>query len=309
MKHSISAGPIQAILSLGLATMILSALRAEPHCPGNVAHIVPRFVQRSLIVVPVEINHTGPYDFMVDTGAQITTVDPALASELHLKILGKAGFVGVGFHSRIPFVQLDLLQAGSHAVDTVLAAVQDPAQVQISDSHVRGILGSNFLEHFDVLIDYTHSLFCLDEGKLMQTNVKGAHIALARAPQSERNRPFMEPPIVPVHVSGMKAQQLLQLDSGTNTLMLFEAGKELKRMLVTGAPLRVNGADGIEREFAVLPSREVQVGTHVLPRVPFVAPMDSGKDMPKVDFDGLLPTLLFQRVFISYADHFAVLDP
>ena len=51
-------------------------LHAEPHCPGNVTSVPLRLVQRSQIVVPVMINRSGPYDFMVDTGAQVTTVDP-----------------------------------------------------------------------------------------------------------------------------------------------------------------------------------------------------------------------------------------
>jgi hypothetical protein len=37
--------------------------------------------------------------------------------------------------------------------------------------------------------------------------------------------------------------------------------------------------------------------------------MNPGRDVPKVDFDGLLPTVLFQRVFISHADHYVVLEP
>lgn len=170
------------LVSVSLAIVMFPAIYAEPHCPGNVTSLRLRLVQRSLIVVPVEINHTGPYDFMVDTGAQITTVDPALSSALHLKAIGETGFIGVGFHSRVPFVQLGLLKAGSHAVEAVLAVIQDPGQVQASDPRVRGILGSNFLEHFDVLIDYPHNLLCLDDGKLMQANIKGSHIALKRPP-------------------------------------------------------------------------------------------------------------------------------
>jgi hypothetical protein len=266
-------------------------------------------VQRSLIVVPVEINHTGPYDFMVDTGTQLTTVDPALGSALHLKTEGTAGIIGVGHYTRAPLTQLDSLQAGSHAVDSVLAVIQDPGQVQRTDNRVRGIIGTNFLAHFDVLFDYAHSLLCLDEGKLMQANVKGARIALARAPHPERDLPFMDRLIVPVNVSGTKGQLLMELDSGSNAPMLYEAGKELTRALFVSAPLHTRGTDGIEREFAVLPPQDVQIGGQVLHRIPFVAPMNPGRDVPKVDFDGLLPTVLFQRVFISHADHYVVLDP
>jgi len=50
-----------------------------------------RLTQGSLIVVPVEINHSGPYDFLVDTGAQITTVDSFSAVNLGLKAQGTTG--------------------------------------------------------------------------------------------------------------------------------------------------------------------------------------------------------------------------
>jgi hypothetical protein len=205
-------------------------------------------------------------------------------------------------------VQLDSLQAGSHAVDTVLAVIQDPSQVQASDPRVRGILGSDSLEHLDMLIDYPHSLLCLDDGKLMQANVKGAHIALQRPPPPENNLPFTESPMVPVHVSGMKEQLLLLLDSGSNAPMLYEAGQELAGALAVSVPLRTRGADGIERELRFYLRRMCRSDSCLL--------SDSlcnsnrpGERLPKVDFDGLLPTVLFQRVFMSYTDHYVVLDP
>jgi hypothetical protein len=296
-----------ASASLALATF--PPIYAEPHCPGNVTSLRLRLVQRSMIVVPVEINHTGPYDFMVDTGAQLTTVDPALASALHLKVQGSAGIIGVGLYSRVPLTQLESLQIGSHAVEAVLAVIQGLGQVQAPDPRVRGILGSNFLEHFDVLIDYQHSLLCLDKEKLMQAKVKGSRIALARVPHPERYLPSTDRLIVPINVSGIKRQLLMKLDSGSNATMLYDAGKDLTRALFVGAALRTRGTDGIERAFAVLPPQDVQIGTHVLYRIPFVTPINPGKDAPKVDFDGLLPTLLFRRVYISYADHYAVLEP
>ena len=49
--------------------------------PGNAATIRPRFTGRSLIAVPVLLDGTGPYDFVVDTGAQITTIDPVTAGK------------------------------------------------------------------------------------------------------------------------------------------------------------------------------------------------------------------------------------
>jgi len=91
-------------------------LHSEPRCPGNTASLRFHLIQRSRIIVPVVINHTGPYEFLLDTGAGSTIVDPALATELHLKTQGPAEVVGVGFNTHTSFAYLDLLEAGSHSV-------------------------------------------------------------------------------------------------------------------------------------------------------------------------------------------------
>ena len=84
------------LVGLSLTAVLLPAAQAEPHCPGNVDSLPMRLIQHSQIVVQVTINHTGPYDFMVDTGAQVTTVDPALAAELHLETRGRPAWLALG---------------------------------------------------------------------------------------------------------------------------------------------------------------------------------------------------------------------
>ncbi|WP_433967525.1 aspartyl protease family protein [Tunturiibacter gelidiferens] len=82
---------------VSFATLSLTVL-AEPHCPGKVASLPVRIVQGSQIIVPLWVNQNGPYDFLVDTGAQITTVDSSLASELQLSV---QGITGVGEPQRM----------------------------------------------------------------------------------------------------------------------------------------------------------------------------------------------------------------
>ena len=139
-----------------LASLILLALPAahgEAHCPGNVASLTLRLVQGSLIVIPIEINHSGPYDFVVDTGAQVTTVEPTLAAELGLIAQGTTGVGGVATYARTAFAYLDSIEAGQHSVSNALAVIQEMTQLKAADRRIRGILGANFLEHFDLLID------------------------------------------------------------------------------------------------------------------------------------------------------------
>jgi hypothetical protein len=93
MKHLFSNRSIPLLVSVTMATVTLSTLQAESHCPTGIASVTPRFVQRALIVIPVRINQEGPFDFMVDTGSQVTVVDPLLASELQLKPQGTVGLL------------------------------------------------------------------------------------------------------------------------------------------------------------------------------------------------------------------------
>ena len=295
--------------SIALSATILPILHAEPHCPGNVASLRLRLVRRSQIIVPVTINRSGPYDFLVDTGAQVTTVDPALAAELDLKIEGTTGFVGVGFRTRPSFAHLDQLEAGAHAIANSLVVVQNIEHLQAADPRIRGILGGNFLGHFDVLIDYAHGMLCLDDAKVMQPQIKAKHIALVTPPHPEEGVLSTEPLIISVRLSGISGRPLLQLlDSGTNVPLLYDSAKDIAGGFSVSTPIRDRGPDGAERVFAVLPPQDMQIGTLTFHQISFVTPA-ARKDIPKIEVDGLLPTAIFRCVYISYADRFVVLEP
>jgi hypothetical protein len=297
------------LAAASLAAILFPALYAEPHCPGNVASIRPRFVERSIVIVPVMLNGTGPYDFVLDTAQQMTTIDPGLASELRLKLQGSAEVTGAGFSTRASYALPESLQAGEHVQKNPLLLVHPLGQIQVSDPRVRGILGENFLERFDLLIDYARGIVCLDDTKELQAKVKGERIALASPPNPEHKLPFTQPLIVPVRVDSIGRGALrLQLDSGINAPLLFDA-KKLHTALLARATLSGKGTDGAVHAYTVLPPQDIQVGPHSLHQVSFLAPTAAGKDIPSTEIDGVLPTALFQRVFISSADHFAILEP
>jgi len=41
---------------------------AEPHCPGNVASVPLHLTNSHQMIVAVSVNHSGPYNFLLDTG-------------------------------------------------------------------------------------------------------------------------------------------------------------------------------------------------------------------------------------------------
>jgi hypothetical protein len=107
-----------------------------------VASLRFRLVERSQIIAPVTINHTGPYDFLVDSASQITMVDPSMAAELHLKIQSTtAEVVGIGLRTLASIAQLDLLEVGSRVIANPLVVVKNLGHLPATDPHICGILG------------------------------------------------------------------------------------------------------------------------------------------------------------------------
>src|SRR5215469_18213537 len=79
-----------------LLLLTSSVVFSETRCPGNESGQPLRFrMEDAIIVVPVNLNGTGPYDFMVDTGAQTTVMEPSLAAELQLRS-GRSIRIGEG---------------------------------------------------------------------------------------------------------------------------------------------------------------------------------------------------------------------
>ncbi len=291
------------------ATIVVPTLPAEPYCPGNVASVPLHLTNRHQMIVAVSVNHSGPYNFLLDTGNQITMVDPSLAAELHLNTLGSAEVAGVGFNAAASVAQLDLLEVGSHAVANQKVVVFDIQNPHSVDLHFRGVLGEDFLNQFDMLIDNDYNLLCLDDSARMRADVKGPHIALLAPARGANGMPVLMSLIIVARLSDGERPVLLKLDSGTNVSFLFNTYRYLPLGLLRTTSLLGGGLDGAQHPYATMPPQHLQIGPLEILRVSFFTFADSQKDSPTSAFDGLLTLGLFRRVFICHAHHFVVLEP
>ena len=132
------------VRSLGSRRNDLPTLAAETPCPGNVASVPIRFVNRHQVVLSVSVNHTGPYNFLLDSGTQLTMISPPLAAALHLNTQGATVIAGAGFRQSASFAQLDLIEAGAHAVANQKVLVYDLQNLHSADLYIQGILGEDF---------------------------------------------------------------------------------------------------------------------------------------------------------------------
>ena len=297
--------------SFVLAATLAPALYAEPHCPGNVASVPLHLTNRHQMIVEVSVNHSGPYNFLLDTGTEMTMVDPALAAELHLITQGSAGITGVGFLASAPFAQLDLLEVGFHAVANQKVLVFDFESFHSVDLHVfRGVLGEDFLGEFDMLIDNALNLLCLDDSSAMASDVKGPHNALMAPARARKGMPAPRLLMIAARLSDGTRPVRLVLDSGTNVSFLFYTARYLPLELLARTSLLGGGFDRAQRPVSTLPPQDLQIGSLEFPRVSFFAYADSPEGLSRTSaYDGLLTFGIFRRVFICHAHHFAVFEP
>jgi hypothetical protein len=284
--------------------------RAEAHCPGNVVGLHPRLVAGALLIIPVKINQAGPFDFMVDTGSQLNVIDPALAAQLQLKSQGKVGLVATSTVFQASVVALDSLEAGSLRVAKPLAAVQDLGPIQAADPRIRGVLGENFLAHFDVLIDYRSGLVCLDQMGAMQDVLRGVRVPLVSPRDAGNQVPFTRRLVISVNLSETGDREiLLQLDSGSDGPILYSGNQKLQETLLKRARLQGPEVSDARRAFAVLPPQDMRLGSRIVHKVPFVTPVSAAQNNPDREEDGILATVLFQRVYVSHSGQFVIFDP
>jgi hypothetical protein len=296
------------LASFVLVVTLVPAVAAKTHCPGNAASVPLQLLNGYQMILSVSVNHSGPYPFLLDTGTQTTTVDPSLARELGLATQGANVVEGVGFQASALSAQVDLLTAGSHGVAKQKVLLYSLQNFQSFGLNIRGVLGEDFLEHFDVLIDNEHGLLCLDDSPALRASVKGPHIALVTRDHAPNGAPGSRALIVESRLLAANRPVRLWIDSGTNVPFLYDPSEYLGQTS-QDAPEKGIGANGQQREYAALPSQDVKIGSFELSKVTFFTFAGASKEAAIPEFDGLLTTGLFKRVFICHADHFVILEP
>ena len=111
---------------------------------------------RPLLMVDVEVNGLGPFNFVLDTGASFSVITPDTARAVGMAREGeKPTAIGAGGRIEAGFAKLASFRLGSHAVRNLGAAVMplDAVEQQLGVK-IAGLIGYNFLKRFVVTLDY-----------------------------------------------------------------------------------------------------------------------------------------------------------
>ena len=150
------------------AVLFISAsfLTAEPRCSANLAVQPSRSASNHhQVILEAYINETGPYAFLLDTGSQITIIDESLASELHLEKTTRAGIVGVSLHGEGgKYALVDSVRVGDEAkVERFYVIAFDMKDILAARYAIRGVIGGDFLSHFNETIDNKNNRVCFTQ--------------------------------------------------------------------------------------------------------------------------------------------------
>jgi hypothetical protein len=292
-------------LALASLFLMVPVAFADARCPGKAANVHTRHVAQYLNVVPVTLNRSGSYPFLVDTGAQITALDPALAAELHMEAKSNAAVFGVTAQQHVLLSELEELAVGEQRIFHVAVAIQSLQGLQASVPGVRGVLGGDFLRHFDVLIDQANRLLCLGNAGKMRSGLHGEQLAL-EAVRTEGEAVSTEPLIISVRLSGFQRRPIhLLLDSGANAPFLWRT----ETGTLAASPVSITSGQKDGPAFAILPPQDMQIGRLTVHHISFAMPAGGSHGFEKTGVDGLLPTAQFRRVYVDYSHRVVVLEP
>ena len=177
-----------------------------------------------LILLPVEVNGSGPFEFILDTGAGTSLLSSDLAKQLEMKIVGSKEGQSAGGKVAVSLAKTDSLAVGEAKLQDVDVGIVDLAHIgKTIGAKVDGDLGYNFLKQFRLTIDYCNCEVRLDDPKLVENFGRSAKTEVPMRLASPA-KPLI---LVDVRANGRGPFQFA-IDTGTSTTAITpELAKQL----------------------------------------------------------------------------------
>jgi predicted aspartyl protease len=255
-------------------------------------------------VVQVSINGAGPYDFILDTGSNVTVIRSELARKLKLPSSAPMAIVTAMGETRGQRVIVESIAVAGLAAEHLEVNALD--RVRALNGRIQGILGENFLKNFDILIDNERQVLFLDRTSNLEDALAGERLSFSRIGSFDY-KPTPDRIVIKVKVPSFVEKPLLFLvDSGTNAAALYPppGGLALRAMQ---SPQHVSMNDLDERRDCQVQKTTLEIGSGTFRGLELIA--CEGLTRNKMDTDGLLPTKVFHQFFISHRGGYVIANP
>jgi hypothetical protein len=249
----------------------ISAPRPAPPAAGPATPLPPAAIDPTLNVggndvkarsvdtrlsVEVRLNGRGPYQFIVDSGADTSAIGLDLARGLQLPLGTPAVIDGMTSRSIVDRVKVDRLTVGSNTVeDLELPALRE------SDIGGSGLIGIDALAQQRLMMDFEKRLIRVEDARSRFRREPGEIVITARRQRGQ---------LILTHVTAAGYDLDAVIDTGTQVTI---GNLALRDKLIRGnrdkfVPLSVVGVTGAQIDVQLARVAELQLGPIVLYNVP-----------------------------------------
>ena len=151
--------PISAAIALSLAIPNIQNAQSTSDS-ANTDIVTTANDEANRLTVPVQLGSAGPFRFLVDTGAQNTSISNTLVSKLRLTPNARATLIGVAGRQEVDTVELEEVALGRRSYYGLVAPVLDRG-----DLGAEGILGLDSLQGQRILIDFRKGLIAVNDAR------------------------------------------------------------------------------------------------------------------------------------------------
>lgn len=117
--------------------------------PGGMDVVKADIDRHDRMTVPVRIGKAGPFDFLVDTGAERTVLARDIAARLRLPTSGTGLLIGIAGTQSVDLVEIDEINLGRRSFYGLTAPLLDGSNIGAD-----GIIGLDSLQDQRVLLDF-----------------------------------------------------------------------------------------------------------------------------------------------------------
>jgi len=252
-----------------------------------------RLAENFMVIVPIKINNTETLEFLLDTGTNTSIIVPEAAARLNLRPIDRIELVTPAGAVITPRSFLSSVVLGAKSAENVEVLWSDLSELRAVDKRLSGILGQNFLSHFNFTLSFREQRIDFGEARQKQF-AKTLHIPF----KADENGLLL---ILKTNESELR----LVLDTGAAGLILFASGcrkleKEIERSEQLMQVSTSAGSGWTQTGWL----DKLQFGSKSLRRVQVAMLNETGRIE-----DGLLPLRLFNSVYFNNRERFVILNP
>ena len=260
--------------------------------PGAIDVVKADIDRHDRMTVPVRIGQAGPFDFLVDTGAERTVLARNIAQRLRLPTSGQGLLIGIAGTQSVDLVEIDEINLGRRSFYGLTAPLLEGYNIGAD-----GIIGLDSLQDQRVLLDFAKKRMTI--GDAMQLGgSRGFEIVVQARRRS--GQLIMTNAVI----DGVRTD--IVIDTGSDTSIGNRALQKALARRHKGETTQLQSVTGQVITADIAMARTVKLGTMTMSNAMLVfadTPAFDKLEMVKhpAMFMGMNQLKLFQRVAIDFS--------